>query len=311
VPRDGSVAAVTTAQPPVIAVVGATASGKSDLALELAVALGGEIVNADAMQLYRGMDIGTAKTPPADRRGVPHHQIDVLEVTEDASVATFQAEARADVAAIRSRGAIPVVVGGSGLYVRALLDDLVFPDTDPELRAELEARAEREGPGMLHDELARLDPDAAARIDRRNGRRVVRALEVVRLTGRPFAAAQPTVATPVVLATQVAVDVPRAELGDRIAARARAMFAGGLIEETERLVADGLDEGTTARRAVGYAQARQVLAGTLDVEAAVEATVVATRQLARRQLTWFRRDDRIHWLTPGPDLMARTRRLLP
>ncbi len=294
-----------------IAVVGATASGKSDLALELAVELGGEIVNADAIQLYRGMDIGTAKTPPADRRGVPHHQIDVLEVTEAASVAAFQAEARADVAAIRSRGAVPVVVGGSGLYVRALLDDLAFPDTDPELRAELEARAEREGPGMLHDELARLDPDAAARIDRRNGRRVVRALEVVTLTGRPFAAAQPTVATPVVLATQVAVDVPRAELGERIAARARGMFAGGLIEETERLVADGLDQGTTARRAVGYAQARQVLAGSLDVEAAVEATVVATRQLARRQLTWFRRDDRIHWLTPGPDLAARTRRLLP
>jgi tRNA dimethylallyltransferase len=289
----------------VIAVVGPTASGKSDLALALAEALGGEIVNADAMQLYRGMDIGTAKTPLSQRRGIPHHQLDVLEVTEDASVAAYQLQARADVAAINARGRIAIAVGGSGLYVRALLDDLAFPDTDTTLRAELEARLEAEGPGLLHDELARLDPAAAARIDRRNGRRVVRALEVVRLTGRPFAAAQPARATAVLAATQVAIDVPRPELAARIAVRAQRMFDDGLLEETAALVEAGLDQGKTASRAVGYAQARSVLRGETDVERAVEATTVATRQLARRQLTWFRRDDRIHWLGEGPDLLVR------
>lgn len=293
-----------------MAVVGATATGKSDLALALAEALDGEIVNADAMQLYRGMDIGTAKTPPDQRRGVPHHQIDVLDVTQDASVAAYQRHARADVAAILERGRTAVVAGGSGLYVRALLDDLSFPDTDPDLRAELEARLQAEGPGLLHDELARLDPEAAARIDRRNGRRVVRALEVVRLTGRPFAASQPTEATPVVHATQVAIDVPRPELAERIAVRARAMFDGGLLEETAALLEAGLERGTTAPRAVGYAQACAVLRREIAVEDAVRATTVATRQLARRQLTWFRRDARIRWLPPGPDLLDRTLELL-
>ncbi|GAB2992794.1 tRNA (adenosine(37)-N6)-dimethylallyltransferase MiaA [Actinotalea caeni] len=294
----------------VIAVVGATATGKSDLALDLAEALGGEIVNADAMQLYRGMDIGTAKTPPEQRRGIPHHQLDVLDVTEEASVAVYQRRARADVARIRERGRVAVVVGGSGLYVRALLDDLAFPETDPALRAELEQRLAEEGPGLLHDELARLDPEAAARIDRRNGRRVVRALEVVRLTGRPFAASQPTRATPVVPAVQVAIDVPREELAVRVADRARRMFDDGLLEETAALVEAGLDRGRTASRAVGYVQARAVLAGESTLDEALEATVVATRQLARRQLTWFRRDDRIHWLAPGPDLAARASRLV-
>ena len=294
----------------VIAVVGPTASGKSDLALDLAEALDGEIINADAMQLYRGMDIGTAKTPPQQRRGIAHHQLDVLDVTKDASVAAYQREARADVARIAARGKVPIAVGGSGLYVRALLDDLAFPDTDPELRAELEARLEVEGPGMLHDELARLDPEAADRIDRRNGRRVVRALEVVRLTGRPFAAAQPVAATPVLEAVQIAIDVPRPELTERIAARARRMFDDGLLEETAALVEAGLDEGKTARRAVGYAQARAVLAGETELEDAVGATAIATRQLARRQLTWFRRDDRIHWLPEDSDLLARARTLI-
>src|SRR5690606_37352572 len=277
----GRFASVTQHATGVIAVVGATATGKSDLALDLAEALGGEIVNADAMQLYRGMDIGTAKTPPEQRRGIPHHQLDVLDVTEEASVAVYQRRARADVARIRERGRVAVVVGGSGLYVRALLADLAFPETDPALRAELEQRLAEEGPGLLHDELARLDPEAAARIDRRNGRRVVRALEVVRLTGRPFAASQPTRATPVVPAAQVAD-------------RARRMFDDGLLEETAALVEAGLDRGRTASRAVGYVQARAVLAGESTRDEALEATVVATRQLARRQLTWFRRDDRIH-----------------
>lgn len=293
-----------------VAVVGATATGKSDLALDLAEQLGGEIVNADAMQLYRGMDIGTAKTPVAQRRGLAHHQIDVLDVTQDASVAVYQERARAAVAAIQRRGRVPVVVGGSGLYVRALLDDLSFPDTDPTLRAELEARLVAEGPGLLHDELARLDPDAAGRIDRRNGRRVVRALEVVRLTGRPFAASQPQESTPVVEATQIAIDVPRPELAARIETRARRMFAGGLLEETAALVDAGMRSPRTAARAVGYAQARAVLDGAVALDDAVEQTVVATRQLARRQLTWFRRDPRIHWLEPGADLAGRARRLL-
>jgi len=295
----------------VVAVVGPTASGKSDLGLALAAALDGEIVNADAMQLYRGMDIGTAKTPPDQRRGIPHHQIDVLDVTEDASVAAYQPAARADVAQIQARGKMAVVVGGSGLYVRALLDQLSFPETDPELRGELEGRLQAEGPGLLHDELARLDPVAAARIDRRNGRRVVRALEVVRLTGRPFAASQPQQPTAMLPATQIAIDVPRSELVERIAARARSMFDDGLVEETERLVAAGMAEGHTAARAVGYVQARAVLRGEMTPAEAAEATAVATRQLARRQLTWFRRDHRIHWLPPGADLLARARTLIP
>ncbi|MFV0254426.1 MAG: tRNA (adenosine(37)-N6)-dimethylallyltransferase MiaA [Beutenbergiaceae bacterium] len=297
--------------PLVVAVVGATATGKSDLGLSLAQSLGGEIVNADSMQFYRGMDIGTAKTPLGQRAGIPHHQLDILDVTDDASVAAYQASARADVSRIISTGAVPVIVGGSGLYVRALLDDMAFPQTDPGLRAELEQRLEREGPGILHDELALADPQAAARIDRRNGRRVVRALEVVRLTGKPFAAALPTQRNPVVPAIQIAVDLPRPELNERIARRATGMFAAGLVAETEALVAAGLDRGVTARRAVGYAQARAVLAGELDVPEAIAATATATRQLARRQLTWFRRDDRIHWLPPGPELLRRARRLLP
>lgn len=295
---------------PVIAVVGPTATGKSELALDLAAELDGEIVNADAMQLYRGMDVGTAKTPPQQRRGIPHHQLDVLDVTQEASVAAYQVDGRGDVAAIAARGRRPVVVGGSGLYVRALLDELSFPDTDPELRDELERRAERLGPGILHDELAALDPDAAARIDRRNARRVVRALEVVRLTGRPFAASQPQQPRAVVPAVQLAIGVPRPELTERIALRARAMFAGGLLEETRELLDAGLEDGRTARRAVGYAQAVAHIRGELDLEEAVTATAIATRQLARRQMTWFRRDTRIAWLTPGPDLLARARRLL-
>lgn len=294
-----------------IAVVGATASGKSDLGLALAEALGGEIVNADAMQLYRGMDIGTAKTPVEERRGIGHHQIDVLDVTEDAAVAAYQEAARADVAAIQARGKVPIVVGGSGLYVRALLDEMTFPETDAALRSELEARLETEGPGLLHDELASLDPQAAATIDRRNPRRVVRALEVVRLTGKPFAASQPQQPVAVIPTTQIAIDVPRPELTERIAARARSMFAGGLLEETEALVAAGMVPPRTASRAVGYAQARSVLTGDATLDDAIDATVIATRQLARRQLTWFRRDARIHWLSPGDDLLARARTLIP
>jgi tRNA dimethylallyltransferase len=291
-------------QPQVIAVVGMTATGKSALALDLAEALGGpdavEIVNADAMQLYRGMDVGTAKLPPHERRDIAHHQLDVLDVTEEASVAAYQQAARADVAAIRARGRLPVLVGGSGLYLRAVLDHLDFPGTDPDVRAELEERAARLGTRPLHDELAARDPDAAARIDPRNTRRVVRALEVIALTGRPFSARLPehVYALP---AVQLAIAVPRPELDARIASRTEQMMTDGLVEETERLLGQGLAHGVTARRAVGYAQAADVLAGRMSRAEAGDAISLATRQLARRQEKWFRRDPRVRWLPPDAD----------
>jgi tRNA dimethylallyltransferase len=286
----------------VVAVVGPTATGKSDLGLALAEALGGEVVNADAMQLYRGMDIGTAKLAPDERRGVPHHQLDVLEVEEEASVSAYQRHARADVAAVHGRGRRAVVVGGSGLYVRALLDRLEMPPTDPEVRARLEERAEREGPGALHVRLAELDPDAAARITPGDVRRIVRALEVIELTGRPFSATLPAYeyALP---AVQIGLDCDRAELDARITARAERMWDGGLLDETAGLAAR---MGRTARAAVGYAQALAVLAGELDEAEAREGTATATRRLARRQMTWFGRDPRVHWLPAGaPDLAER------
>ncbi|WP_413450551.1 tRNA (adenosine(37)-N6)-dimethylallyltransferase MiaA [Georgenia phoenicis] len=298
---------------PVLAVVGPTATGKSELALDVIELLGGpeaaEAVNADAMQLYRGMDVGTAKLPVAERRGVVHHQLDVLDVTEEASVAAYQREARADLAAVAARGRRGVLVGGSGLYVRAVLDELEFPGTDPEVRSRLEERAEEEGPGLLHRELAERDPVAAERIPRGNPRRIVRALEVIELTGRPYSATLPEHHYHLP-AVQVAIDVPREELLVRIAARARAMLDGGLLEETRELLAAGLAQGRTASRAVGYAQAVAVLEGRLSVEDAHEAISVATRQLARRQSQWFRRDPRVHWLPPSADLPARVAELL-
>ncbi len=280
-------------RPPVLAVVGPTASGKSALAIALAGRLGGEIVNADAMQLYRGMDIGTAKTPPVERDGVVHHLLDVLDPHEDASVAAYQPRARALIDEIAARGRVPILVGGSGLYLRATLDALEFPETDPAVRAALEERGEREGPGMLHAELREVDPEAAERIGSSNTRRLVRALEVIALTGRPYTAHLPTYtyARP---AVQLALDVPRPELVERITVRAARMFADGLVTETEAVARRGL--GVTAARAVGYAQALAVLAGEMTTAQAVEATAVATRQVARRQVSWFRRDPRITWL---------------
>ena len=297
-----------SADPPVVAVVGPTATGKSDLALDLAEHLGAEIVNADAMQLYCGMDIGTAKLPPDQRRGIAHHQLDVLEVTQDASVAAYQTCARADVTAIRNRGSAVVIVGGSGLYLRGLLDEIDFPGTDAKVRAGWEARAAEQGPGMLHDELTRRDPEAAARIDRGNTRRIVRALEVIDLTGRPFSANLPdhTYAIP---ALQLGLDLPATELDVRIDTRAEQMFRTGLVAETEHLLARGLEEGRTAVRAVGYAQALALLRGELGEDEAIAQTALATRQLARRQRKWFRRDPRIAWLTPGARLLDQARRL--
>ncbi|GMA31748.1 tRNA (adenosine(37)-N6)-dimethylallyltransferase MiaA [Litorihabitans aurantiacus] len=279
--------------PRILAVVGPTASGKSALAIDLAQRTGGEILNADAMQLYRGMDIGTAKTPVAERAGVPHHLLDVLDPVQDASVAAFQEQAHATIDDVLARGRLPILVGGSGLYLRATLDALDFPDTDPAVRAALEARGEHEGPGVLHAELTRLDPEAAERIGSRNTRRLVRALEVIALTGQPYTAHLPqhVYARP---ALQLALEVPRPALVDRITVRAERMFADGLVAETEAVARGGL--GVTASRAVGYAQARAVLAGEMTTAQAAEATAVATRQVARRQVSWFRRDPRITWL---------------
>lgn len=300
-------------EPVRVAVVGPTATGKSELALDLLQALGeqagsacpGVVVNADASQLYRGMDIGTAKLTPAQRRGITHYQLDVLDVTQEASVAAFQAHARADVAAHHALAPTSrvLIVGGSGLYVRSLTDALTFPGTDPGVRARLTGRLEREGADALWAELERADPSSAQRIQATNTRRVVRALEVIEITGRPFSATLPRYEdlTPTVhLALRPVVEGDegrgRAALGARIMRRAASMFTQGLVEETRALLEAGLREGPTASRAIGYSQAVSVIEGTMTSAEAVEATALATRQLAARQRKWFRRDPRVHWL---------------
>lgn len=294
------------AQPPIVAVVGATAAGKTSLSLDLAQALDGEVVNTDAMQLYRGMDIGTAKLPEADRRGVPHHLLDLLEVTEPASVAEFQGRARAVIAEVRGRGRTPVLVGGSALYTRAVLDVFEFPGTDPEVRARLEAELEREGSAALHRRLAAVDPGAAANILVENGRRIVRALEVVEITGRPFSATLPTLTYADPRTVQVGVDIDRPTLDARIEQRVAEMFEQGLVAEVEHLLARGLAQGRTASRAIGYPEVAAHLAGELSLEEARERTVVATRRFARRQDAWFRKDPRIAWVRfDDPDRVER------
>ena len=290
---------------PVVAVVGATATGKSDLALDIAERLGGEVVNADAMQFYRGMDIGTAKLPPAERRGVRHHQLDVLDVTEEASVAGYQVAARADITAIRGRGHRPLLVGGSGLYVRAALDRLEIPPTDAEVRTRLEAESEVVGGDALHARLLGLDPRSAASILPGNLRRVIRALEVIELTGRPFSATMPKrefVSPAVVLGLRLDRDV----LVERIDRRVERMWEDGLRTETEALLGVGLRHGVTASRAIGYSQAIAVVDGDLDETSARRDTAQATRRYARRQESWFRPDPRIVWLdAASPDLLDR------
>jgi tRNA dimethylallyltransferase len=279
----------------VIAVVGATATGKSGLGIALARALGGEVVNADSMQLYRGMDIGTAKEPEAVRRGVPHHLLDIWPVTRTATVADYQELARAATDGIIARGHVPVLVGGSGLYVRAALDDLDFHGTDPAARARLESELAEVGPAVLHARLATLDPAAAMAILPSNGRRIVRALEVIELTGRPFAATMPGYeqGRP---AVQLGLTLPRPELDQRIAARVEAMWQAGFEAEVRELVRHGLRDGRTASRALGYQQMLRHLDGELTLGEAREETIRATRRFARRQESWFRRDPRIHWL---------------
>jgi tRNA dimethylallyltransferase len=288
----------------VIAVVGPTATGKSDLGVALARELGGEVVNADAMQLYRGMDVGTAKLTLAERHGVPHHLLDVLDVADDASVAAYQRDVREAIDDVTGRGRVPVVVGGSGLYVRAALDELEIPPTDPAVRARLEAEARDVGSGVLHARLAQLDPSAAGRILATNERRVVRALEVIELTGRPFSASlpEPRYLRPTV---QLGLRAERPVLDDRIDRRVERMWSAGLLEEVERLVAQGFRAGRTASRAVGYAQALAQLDGLTDAPSARSETARLTRRLARRQVSWFGRDPRIVWLESGtPELLA-------
>lgn len=292
----------------IVAVVGPTATGKSDLALDLAHALRArgevppEIVNADAYQLYRHMDVGTAKVPFSQRRGVVHHQVDVIEPSEDASVARYQEAARSDLDAIAGRGARAIVAGGSGLYVRALLDDMVFPGTDPVVRAAIEERAERDGTRALHDELARLDPRAAESIGPRNTRRVVRALEVIEISGQPYTATLPRQEY-VRPAVQIGLDCDRDALDERVAQRVDRMWELGLVDEVRRL-ADVL--GTTASRAVGYREVLEMLSGESTAEEARAAVTASTRRLARKQMGWFGRDPRVHWLDArAEDLLDR------
>jgi tRNA dimethylallyltransferase len=282
---------------PIVAIVGATASGKSDLALDVAERLGGEIVNTDAMQVYRGMDIGTAKLPPAERRGIPHHLLDLLDVTEPATVAEFQRWARAAIADCRDRAVVPVLVGGSALYTRAILDEFDFPGTDPQIRARYDAALTELGPEALHRELAARDPDAAAGIIATNGRRIVRALEVIELTGRPFAATlpPPTYVDPATV--QIGVDIDRAALDARIAARVDRMWEQGFVDEVRALAERGLRDGLTANRALGYRQVLAFLDGEVTEALAKEQTVTATRRFARRQDSWFRKDARITWVS--------------
>ena len=284
--------------PPVIAVVGPTATGKTALAVELARRVGGEVVNADSMQLYRGMDIGTAKPTDEERRGVPHHLLDLWHVREPASVAEYARSAREAIDRLRADGVAPLLVGGSGLYVRAVLDDLEFPGTDPALRARLEAELAAEGPAALHARLARVDPAAAEAVLPSNGRRIVRALEVVELTGGPFCATLPE-PRPHYPAVVVGLDRDTPDLDARVHVRVDRMWAAGFVAEVEALAADGLREGPTASRALGYAQVLDQLAGGLGADEARDATVRATRRFVRRQRSWFRRDPAVRWFDAG------------
>lgn len=284
------------AAPRVVSVVGATAAGKSDLAVAIARSLDGEVINTDSMQLYRGMDIGTAKLTIEERAGVPHHLLDVWDVTEAASVAEYQRLARAEMDRLLAAGRTPVLVGGSGLYVRAAIDEMEFPGTDPAVRAALEAELAELGSGVLHRRLAGLDPAAAEAILASNGRRIVRALEVIELTGQPFTANLPGNRA-VYDAVQIGVAVPRPELDERIALRVDRMWEAGLLDEVRALERVGLREGRTASRALGYQQVLDHFAGGCTEDEARAETVRATRRFARRQESWFRRDDRIHWLS--------------
>jgi len=290
--------------PRVVTVVGPTAAGKSALSIALAHELGGEVVNADSMQLYRGMDIGTAKLTPAERDGVPHHLLDIWDVTFPAAVAEYQRPARAAIDDIAARGRVPLLVGGSGLYIRAVLEEFEFPGTDPAVRARLEEELSFSGAASLHDQLRARDPEAAAKILPSNGRRIVRALEVIELTGQPFTASLPA-PTPHYPSVQIGVDRDAAVLDERIAARVDLMWEQGLLDEVRGLIPRGLREGRTAGRALGYQQALAEIDGSLSSEEARADTVRGTRRFVRRQRSWFRRDPSITWLdAASPTLVA-------
>lgn len=291
---------------PVIVVVGPTAVGKSALAISLAQQLGGEIVNADSMALYRGMDIGTAKVTADERAQVAHHLLDIWAVVQAASVAEYQRRARAAIADVHERGRTPILAGGSGLYVQATIDDLEFPGTDPAIRTRLEDEVEREGPEALHRRLFELDPAAAEANSPQNARRIVRALEVIELTGRPFSSGPGMAAYqsiyPDLRMVGLALDLPT--LDDRIAERVDDMWRRGLVDEVRDLERQGLRDGVTARRALGYQQVLAFLAGECTQDHARTETVRATRRFVRRQLSWFRRDPRIRWIDAAANPLA-------
>ena len=288
-----------------LAIIGPTGTGKSALALAVAEQLSGEIgveiVNADAMQLYRGMDIGTAKLPIAERRGIPHHQLDVLDVTETATVARYQRDAAADVERISAAGALPIIVGGSMMYIQSLLDGWAFPATDPAVRAKWEQRLAEIGAAALHEVLVRADSAAASSILVTDGRRIVRALEVVELTGKPFAASAPTIGAPRWDTAIVGLDWDTGALDERLARRTDKMFADGLVDEVRALLDHGLRDGVTASRALGYAHVIEDLEAGGDGTGAREPTFIGTRRYVRRQRSWFRRDHRITWLDGAAD----------
>ena len=290
----------------VIVICGATATGKSDIALEIAEKIGAEIINADSMQLYRGMDIGTAKASIEERQGIPHHMMDLLDVTEDANVAWYQENARAVISDIHARGKDAIIVGGTGLYIKAILDELNFPDTDPVVRAELELEFATKGIAPLFERLEKLDPAAALAIDKANSRRVIRALEVIKITGKPFTANLPREeSSRYPFAQQFGLVMDRDTLSERISIRVDRMWEQGLVEEAQGLLQAGIMQGTTAQRALGYAQVIAQIEGKVSQEEAQEETKRATRQYARRQETWFSRDDRITWISPVQNALQR------
>ncbi|MEU3770466.1 tRNA (adenosine(37)-N6)-dimethylallyltransferase MiaA [Amycolatopsis keratiniphila] len=287
-----------------VAVVGPTATGKTALAVELALTLGGEVVNADALQLYRGMDIGTAKATVEERRGVPHHLLDVLDVIETASVAAYQRDARQRVEELLDAGRVPILTGGSGLYVQAVLDDLKFPGTDPDVRARLTAETDEIGVAAMHARLTELDPVAATAILPTNSRRIVRALEVIEITGEPFSANLPKPGPARYDTVLIGIDREPAELDARVDRRVELMFEAGLVDEVRTLLGQGLRDGLTASRALGYQQVIAALDGDGDFAAASAATAQATRRFVRRQRSWFRRDKRIQWFDGGSERLA-------
>jgi tRNA dimethylallyltransferase len=290
----------------VIVICGATATGKSDLAVSLAQEIDGEVINADSMQLYKGMDIGTAKITVEERQGIPHHLMDLLDVTEDANVAWYQENARAKITELHSRGKNAIIVGGTGLYIKAILDDLNFPDTDPVVRAALELEYATKGIGPLFERLEKLDPAAALAIDRANSRRVIRALEVIEITGQPFTANLPRKeSTKYPNALQFGLVMDRELLSDVISSRVDRMWEAGLLAEVERLIESGITRGTTAQKALGYSQVIAFKEGKISEEEAIDETKRATRQYARRQETWFSRDERINWISPVQNRIER------